>query len=119
MTDISMQSSPSEEDFSLVKTGNITLDATVATQGDIITSQLAHNLNFIPIPMGFINSSGAYIPLPTFLGIADAGTSVGMNVWMWLVVDSTYVYLNLYPATTANWGTFNCKLFLFRDRASK
>lgn len=101
-----------------VQTGTITIDGN-STAGLPITSRIAHNLPYVPIPMGFIHYSDAYIAMPTFLGLGldndGAGPDVAFASWMWLTADSVNVTANLFSGITEDWGTITVRYYLFQQ----
>lgn len=108
---------PGFDSLEFVKRGSGVIDASAAVAGNTITTTIAHNLSFVPVPSGYMQVGSAYIQLPNFTGASSSGGNVVFNSWVWISTDQTNVYLNFLAGTTANWGTWNIVYYLGRNTA--
>lgn len=104
--------------FKIVSTGTTELDATSATAGNTITEEITHGLSHVPIVMAFVVINDVYVPLPTPGGKSVSGGVVQFNTWHSAETDATKLYIEFYPGSTSNFGTYTYRWYLLQETAN-
>jgi hypothetical protein len=107
------------EYLELIKTGVATIDGNTTGDNDAETI-VNHNLGFVPIVIAYLDYSGTgggYRMLPTWTGRSFSGGNVVFNTWVDVSVTSSVIDFDFYSGTASNFGTFNVRYYLFRQKA--
>lgn len=105
--------------FEIIKSGKTSLHIT-GVSGAIVFTQVTHNLGYAPTALVYyIDESGVQysqqLPFATGMSVDDT-IFVGFNNWVYAQTTSTDLYINATIGAAGDYGTFEFKYYLFRER---